>query len=64
MYVLCQVPHCRMRPKVLWVLFSEAGDRVSEAAMLDMSSGDAKLKFTGAAVTDEAGGLEVTRDWG
>ena len=53
-----------MRPKVLWVLFSEAGDRVSEAAMLDMSSGDAKLKFTGAAVTDEAGGLEVTRDWG
>ena len=40
------------------------GDRVSKAAMLDMSSGDAKLKFNGAAVTDEAGGLEVTRDWG
>ena len=47
-------------------LSTEAGDRVSEAAMLDMFSGvgDAKLKFTEAAVTNGAVGEEVTGDWG
>ena len=48
-------------------LSSDAGDSVSEAAMLDMFSGvgGAKLKFTGAAVTNnEAVGEEVTGDWG
>ena len=41
---------------------TEAEDGVSEAAMLDMFSGVgvAKLKFTVAAVTDEAVGEEVT----
>ena len=43
-------------------LSSEAGQRVSEAVMLDMFSGvgDAKLKSTLAAVTDGAVGEEVT----